>query len=97
MSNEWKPLSRFGMLDFIEQNCCDQHWIDMLVAAFTMNDMFKLLKFGECLGSQRLYLINTLGKKLGNGCLWAVHTKPPLKLLQFFWAEICGIACTDPS
>ena len=91
MGDEREALPRLGVLNFVEKNGGDQHWIHLMRRCLAQNHRLQLAKTiqGGC--AQWLELIHPAGEQLGQLRLGAVHPEAPLQQLQFFGREICGL------
>ena len=88
VNDEWQIFSRFGVLNFVEQNGCDQHWIDRVAVRFSLDHRFQPVQSRQRVCTERLELINPSGEQLSQSSLRSVDAKSALQMFELFGAEI---------
>ena len=88
VNDEWQIFSRFGVLNFVEQNGCDQHWIDRVAVRFSLDHRFQPVQSRQGVGSERLELVHPTREQLSQLSLRSVDAKSALQMFEFFGTEI---------
>ena len=82
------------MLNFVKQDCRDQHWVDPVAIGFPLDYWFQPVESRQGVGPERLELINPTGEQLSQLSLRSVDAESALQMFQLFGTEIGRIGIT---